>query len=473
MARFSRERCQYRSLGEGATVCKGDSGGGLVFPNEDRGTRRYFLRGVVSTAPTKSGQKCNDNTFTTFTHILPHATFIKVRVGGCVLPPYPAHGTYSVHNRPDAVPGQSYDKIFLTVTCDPGYRVVETSSAFCLSDNKWSEPKPQCSRFCQLTPHPSVKYHCKEPGDTSDSTRLCNEYEPSGTVAVPVCNRPNYYHPGNITDMHCNAGFWDHVTICQPECGITKGDPSTDGYAALGEVPWHAGVYDKYYSPYGQTCGGSLISNSIVLSGKYTFWPAHCFWKGAEKLQSPSRYVVALGKIRRPWNEPMDPEAHMSDVSWLISSSPRPIFVPLQDTDLLSEREGLSSSSRAGPVRIGNFTHSILFLCRSEIKIPLRFRGQQTLFKDDIALLILSTPVVYNANIRPVCLDFSVEFDRTQLQGTEPGKDCWPMGSEGFRMASRIGRRAVGRPPTRWSDDLVKIVGSLGGSINHQWTSFG
>ncbi|XP_073964366.1 serine protease 41-like [Choristoneura fumiferana] len=180
--------------------------------------------------------------------------------------------------------------------------------------------------------------------------------------------------------MHCNAGFWDHVTICQPECGITKGDPSTDGYAALGEVPWHAGVYDKYYSPYGQTCGGSLISNSIVLSA------AHCFWKGAEKLQSPSRYVVALGKIRRPWNEPMDPEAHMSDVSW------------------------------------------------SEIKIPLRFRGQQTLFKDDIALLILSTPVVYNANIRPVCLDFSVEFDRTQLQGTEPGKVRSPMFNPGGHL---------------------------------------
>ncbi|KAI8440994.1 hypothetical protein MSG28_009271 [Choristoneura fumiferana] len=51
----------------------------------------------------------------------------------------------------------------------------------------------------------------------------------------------------------------------------------------------------------------------------------------------------------------------------------------------------------------------------------------------------------------------------------------------------RTGRRAVGRPPTRWSDDLIKIAGSrwmrkaqdrsewraLGEAYVQQWTSFG
>ncbi|XP_073959816.1 clotting factor C-like [Choristoneura fumiferana] len=60
----------------GTTVCQGDSGGGLVFPSVERGIRRYYLRGVVSTAP-RSEHACNVNTYATFTHIQFHATFIR------------------------------------------------------------------------------------------------------------------------------------------------------------------------------------------------------------------------------------------------------------------------------------------------------------------------------------------------------------------------------------------------------------
>ncbi|KAI8424369.1 hypothetical protein MSG28_002896 [Choristoneura fumiferana] len=60
-------------------------------------------------------------------------------------------------------------------------------------------------------------------------------------------------------------------------------------------------------------------------------------------------------------------------------------------------------------------------------------------------------------------------------------------GQKIFEWRPRTGRRAVGRPPTRWSDDLVKIAGSrwmrkaqdrsewraLGEAYVQQWTSFG
>ncbi|KAI8432042.1 hypothetical protein MSG28_004561 [Choristoneura fumiferana] len=49
-----------------------------------------------------------------------------------------------------------------------------------------------------------------------------------------------------------------------------------------------------------------------------------------------------------------------------------PIYVPLQGTGLPSEREGLGSSSHAGPVLIGNFTHTIEWL-RSSISIIYHF----------------------------------------------------------------------------------------------------
>ncbi|XP_073964316.1 prostasin-like isoform X2 [Choristoneura fumiferana] len=98
---------------------------------------------------------------------------------------------------------------------------------------------------------------------------------------------------------------------------------------------------------------------------------AHCFWK-TEHQAAASTYAVALGTVYRPWDEAMDSEAHKSDVS--------------------------------------------------EIKIPFRYLGDAGHHQEDIALVFMSTPVVYHTYIRPVCIDFSDEFDRNQLQSTNSGK---------------------------------------------------
>ncbi|CAF4808019.1 unnamed protein product [Pieris macdunnoughi] len=53
------------------------------------------------------------------------------------------------------------------------------------------------------------------------------------------------------------------------------------------------------------------------------------------------------------------------DMDTLMKNSELPIiYVPLLGTGLLSEQEGLGHSSHAGPVRIGNFTHTIELLRR-------------------------------------------------------------------------------------------------------------
>ncbi|KAI8426713.1 hypothetical protein MSG28_014419 [Choristoneura fumiferana] len=137
--------------------------------------------------------------------------------GGCVLPAYPPHGTYTVYNKPEAVPGQVYDFAGLTVTCDPGYGVVGSNTTYCFGGNPWPQPMPQCTRFCRLTPDPSVQYHCKITGAGVESgTRVCYELEPHGTEVVPECNRPFYYSSSVLLNMHCVDGSWDHVAVCQP-----------------------------------------------------------------------------------------------------------------------------------------------------------------------------------------------------------------------------------------------------------------
>ncbi|XP_073964227.1 modular serine protease-like [Choristoneura fumiferana] len=291
--------------------------------------------------------------------------------GACVLPEYPKHGKYIVKGIPNAKPHQSYQSAILTVTCDPGYGVVGINTTYCFSGNDWLGSVPTCSRFCKVTPHPSVNYKCKVTGEYGlHGTRLCHEYEPSGTEVIPECNRPNYHHSGFLAHMHCIDGNWDSTAICQPECGTptSRGEQLViNGVSAKrGELPWHAGIYDKTYHPTMQICGGSLVSTTVVISA------AHCFWTAAEKLASPSNYAVALGKIYRPWSEARDNETQKSDVS--------------------------------------------------SLKIPERFMGEGGHFQDDIALVILSTPIVYATFIRPVCLDFDVTFDKKQLQPGKMGK---------------------------------------------------
>ncbi|KOB67856.1 Hemolymph protein 14, partial [Operophtera brumata] len=74
------------------------------------------------------------------------------------------------------------------------------------------------------------------------------------------------------------------------------------------ELPWHALIYKKTFTPYVPICGGSLISTTVVLS------VAHCFWTENEKQLPASQFAVAVGKLHRPWNDPTD-EAQKSDMA--------------------------------------------------------------------------------------------------------------------------------------------------------------
>ncbi|CAB3232239.1 unnamed protein product [Arctia plantaginis] len=291
----------------------------------------------------------------------------------CILPPYPAHGTYEVWNAPiDRLkgPGQSFESFLLKLKCDPGYGVTEPGfesdingvrDIYCIN-GKWSQKMAECERFCKLDPDPSVRFIC--------GGRLCNTYVPPGTVVNPICNSPVYYSTEGLLYMTCIGGSWDYVARCRADCGrVTPNGVQLiiDGKASKrGELPWHVGIYRKTSKPFTQICGGSLVSNDVVISA------AHCFWSDLKKLQPASDFAVAIGKLHLDWNDSRDIDVQKSNVK--------------------------------------------------KISIPRLFEGVQANFQEDIAVLILTTSFVYKTYIRPVCLNFDDIFDRLQLQHGNLGK---------------------------------------------------
>ncbi|XP_013174357.1 PREDICTED: suppressor of tumorigenicity 14 protein homolog [Papilio xuthus] len=312
----------------------------------------------------ESDELCNRISGPVTTTVKPLAT------GPCVLPPYPEHGSYVVQGAPTASPGQGFKSFALTVSCYPGYALDGSQSVLCF-DGTWVPPMPKCIRYCKLPPHPSVEYRCLLSNQAGvEGSRPCKEYEPTGTVVKPECRRPNYYAAGTLPYMRCSEGTWDYTAFCTAECGRVTPEGEfliiNGTNAERGELPWHAGIYLKAASPYMQICGGSLVTTNAVLSA------AHCFWDDTNKQRPAELYAIAVGKLYRPWNLKVDVDAQKSDVK--------------------------------------------------EIKIPPRFQGAASNYQDDIALVLLKTRIEYKYYVRPVCLDFDINFNRRQLQPNKLGK---------------------------------------------------
>ncbi|CAB3222520.1 unnamed protein product [Arctia plantaginis] len=293
--------------------------------------------------------------------------------GVCVLPPYPEQGTYDVEDIPDARPGQAHSSVVLTVRCRRGYGVMDLygdgsgiQQVYCVN-GKWYQNMPKCVRFCKLDPDPSIRYMCYTPGT---GITFCRNYVSPGTVVEPACNSPIYYAKEVLRNMKCISGVWDNYAECKVECGrITPGgQPLLIGgkEAKHGELPWHAAIYRRAPEVFMQICSGSLVSNNVVISA------AHCFWKDLIKLLPASQFGVAVGKLHRSWNSEEDFFAQKSNVN--------------------------------------------------EIRIEKLYDGVAANFQEDIAVLILSTPFNYTTYIRPVCLDFNLNFENFQLQDGVYGK---------------------------------------------------
>lgn len=70
---------RLHSFFSGIGVCEGDSGGGLVFRKTDLHRNRYYLRGIVSTAPQVNGS-CNEYKYAFYTKVSTYLNYIKPKV---------------------------------------------------------------------------------------------------------------------------------------------------------------------------------------------------------------------------------------------------------------------------------------------------------------------------------------------------------------------------------------------------------
>ncbi|GBP60570.1 Modular serine protease [Eumeta japonica] len=363
----------------GTALCDRDRGGGLVFPMMDGTTHRYYLRGIFSTAPYHDQTGCSSHV-AMFTHIRIHELFIDEQLKGaiqptsCQLPPYPDHGRYNVMNNPKASPGDVLDCYYLEYECDPGYATLsdnqdsQDNQAYCV--NGFRSKTPKCEKVCRLEPHPSVEYLCHVP-DSYSGRRQCKQFEPNGTSVTANCRAPNYYSNEILRVMRCLDGTWNYVAKCLAVCGAStpKGEILLSGgrESEVGEIPWHVGIYDKGTTLYKYICGGSIIETTMIITA------AHCFWSdNKESVLPASQFAVAAGKHYKHFEDSRDKKTQKTDVI--------------------------------------------------DIKVPERFRGRHTSYQDDIALVFLASPLQYDFNIRPVCIDFGIILERKQLVVGNLGK---------------------------------------------------
>ncbi|XP_061705146.1 proclotting enzyme-like [Cydia pomonella] len=130
-------------------------------------------------------------------------------------------------------------------------------------------------------------------------------------------------------------------------------------------LQWHVGVYSKEFEPYMQICGGTLVTTKAVISA------AHCFWSDVGGALPASRFVIAAGKLYRPWTDNHDLHAQKSEVS--------------------------------------------------AVQLPPRFHGAVTSFQDDIAVVLLATAFTHSPALRPLCVLFDEYLEHTNLRNGKQG----------------------------------------------------
>ncbi|XP_013143422.1 PREDICTED: limulus clotting factor C-like isoform X1 [Papilio polytes] len=284
----------------------------------------------------------------------------------CTSPEAPTNGSYIIVTETNST---DVDYLSLEYSCDQGFKLVGENKVVCLN-GIWQDI-PRCVQTCELIKHLSVDYECF---DESGNPRVCEMEEIEGTVVKTSCKAPHYYSPVELPYMHCVQGVWTSGPACAVECGVQppKSTPLVlrGRDARFAEVPWHVGIYMK--NPINKTrvqiCGGSLVSNTVVLSA------AHCFWN--EDLRALNRamwYSLAVGKLYRDWNHPNDE-----------------LYVQKSDV--------------------------------SDIIVPKLYRGLELYYKNDIALVFAKQTFQYKPHVVPVCLDFSLELGNLQLRNGNRGK---------------------------------------------------
>ncbi|KAF6198824.1 hypothetical protein GE061_006847 [Apolygus lucorum] len=261
---------------------------------------------------------------------------------------------------------------------------------FVCTKGDWFPQTPICQKSCPMQTSKNSEAKCEYNRVPVD----CGEYLKPGTVVTYGCQRLHRFKDFlPIPQVNClEGGKWtDNPPKCVPaECGIRNRinlfEPTiTYGRnATSGEFPWHIGLYGKQdvkSTDWEYRCGGTIFhQTNLVLTA------AHCVFMDdlATNLMLPEQLWVAAGRV-------------------------------LRSLQLREKHEQFSSVKKIIPHR--DFIGS---------------RGQSAL-ENDIAILVLKTPLVVTDFVLPCCLGLTFSASTVPNQNgtvvgwgfTEKGLQDW------------------------------------------------
>lgn len=303
-----------------------------------------------------------------YKHTTPMTTTMPPDVivpGSCTIGKLPENLKVFYESAPD-VELHSDEKVepFASVTyqCGKKYSLVGNNTNFCI-DGNWVNNLPECKKFCSAVTISgiSIKTACEFDGTSIP----CSDNLIPGTIARLTCQFGYKKPQDTVQDvLVCeDTGNWDYYAFrCEQVCGTEAAEGVS--YVVGGtktnitKVPWHAALFNnvKEKGRFTQMCGGTILSAKVVISA------AHCFWDSTEgRFFDAHHFAVGVGKYYR------DYYAH------------EPIKAQL--------------------------------LSVAEIHHKPEYTDIDGLYFSDIALLILKEYIVFKSYVKPICLDYDLEYN--------------------------------------------------------------
>ncbi|XP_033127295.1 limulus clotting factor C-like [Anneissia japonica] len=195
----------------------------------------------------------------------------------------------------------------------------------------------------------------QEPADQQESQQdvdvLFEGYFTSGTQLTYRC-KSNLYKLYGLSQISCSNGQWSgRNPTCKPVCGKATGEKQAYVFGGndtiSGQWPWHTAVHQHRNGKSLLICGGSVITDTLVLTA------AHCVRERSSKREfANTTYTVEVGKYYRNY--------HNRDQEWIQSINVTEIFVhhnynPFTlegDIAVLRLEKAMNYTSRVRPVCI-------------------------------------------------------------------------------------------------------------------------
>lgn len=313
--------------------------------------------------------------------------------GSCTLNDIPLNGrvVYEADQNRDVQYGEHIPQFTaITYKCNPRYNISGMASNLCY-DGNWINKVPKCQKYCSAVSISgiTIRTSCEFDGIPI----ICDNSLLPGTIARISCQFGYKRPPDVIQDvLVCNEeGNWDSSAFrCDQICGTEAAEGVS--YIVGGtkvnitKVPWHVGIYNDLSESgkFVQSCGGTILSAKIVISA------AHCFWDPSEnKFVHESHFAIGAGKVYRDYyaTEPIKSQF----------------------------------------IRVAKIHH------------PDGYNDYAGLYFSDIALLILTDFIVLKSYVKPICIDYDLEYNEQIVPSDWIGRVAgWGLEESGGQSSTEL-----------------------------------